>query len=62
LLRGHTYHHSLLDCALEPLARGSSPNQRPAAEAVYRIGRLTASYIHFYLPSNPQAAVRLLLP
>ncbi|MEK1908272.1 MAG: cobyrinate a,c-diamide synthase, partial [Pseudomonas sp.] len=42
LLRGHTYHHSLLDCALEPLARGSSPNQRPAAEAVYRIGRLTA--------------------
>ncbi|MBB2495141.1 cobyrinate a,c-diamide synthase [Aquipseudomonas ullengensis] len=62
LLRGHTYHHSLLDCALEPLARGSSPNQRPAAEAVYRIGRLTASYIHFYLPSNPQAAARLLLP
>ncbi|WP_454254866.1 cobyrinate a,c-diamide synthase [Pseudomonas sp. Marseille-Q8238] len=62
LLRGHTYHHSLLDCALEPVACGSSPNQRPAAEAVYRIGRLTASYIHFYLPSNPQAAARLLQP
>ncbi|MGL4318624.1 MAG: cobyrinate a,c-diamide synthase [Pseudomonas sp.] len=62
LLRGHTYHHSLLDCALEPLARGTSPNQRPASEAVYRLGRLTASYIHFYLPSNPQAAAGLLLP
>lgn len=62
LLRGHTYHHSLLDCALEPLARGTSPNQRPASEAVYRLGRLTASYIHFYLPSNPQAAAELLLP
>ncbi|MBC9250227.1 cobyrinic acid a,c-diamide synthase [Pseudomonas alcaligenes] len=62
LLRGHTYHHSLLDCALEPLARGTSPNQRPASEAVYRLGRLTASYIHFYLPSNPQAAAGLFLP
>jgi cobyrinic acid a,c-diamide synthase len=62
LLRGHTYHHSQLDSAVEPLARGSSPNQRPASEAVYRIGRLTASYIHFYLPSNPQAAAGLLLP
>lgn len=62
LLRGHTYHHSLLDCTLEPLTRGTSPNQRPASEAVYRLGRLTASYIHFYLPSNPQAAAGLLLP
>ncbi len=61
-LRGHTYHHSLLDCAIEPLTRGTSPNQRPASEAVYRLGRLTASYIHFYLPSNPQAAAGLLLP
>lgn len=62
LLRGHTYHHSQLDSPVEPLARGSSPNQRPASEAVYRLGRLTASYIHFYLPSNPRAAAGLLLP
>lgn len=61
-LRGHTYHHSVLDCALEPLARGECPNYRRTAEAVYRIGRLTASYIHFYMPSNPQAAAELLLP
>jgi cobyrinic acid a,c-diamide synthase len=32
------------------------------AEAVFRSGRLTASYIHFYLPSNPGAAARLLAP
>lgn len=61
-LRGHTYHHSLLDCDLQPLARGECPNYRRTAEAVYRVGRLTASYIHFYLPSNPQAAAELLLP
>ncbi|HSC83233.1 MAG TPA: cobyrinate a,c-diamide synthase [Pseudomonas sp.] len=62
LLRGHTYHHSVLDCAELPLARGLCPNGKPVAEAVYRIGRLTASYIHFYLPSNPQAAAELFRP
>jgi cobyrinic acid a,c-diamide synthase len=61
-LRGHTFHHSRLDSPLTPWARGSNPNLGRAAEAVYRIDRLTASYIHFYFPSNPQAAARLLLP
>lgn len=61
-LRGHTYHHSTLDCALSPLARGECPNGRGAAEAVYRQGRLTASYIHFYMPSNPRAAAAWFLP
>ncbi len=61
-LRGHTYHHSTLTTALEPLARGECPNHRRTAEAVYRLGRLTASYIHFYLPSNPQAAAALFKP
>jgi len=61
-LRGHTFHYSRLDCPLEPLARGECPTYKRTAEAVYRVGRLTASYIHFYLPSNPGAAVALLRP
>ncbi|MBD9512817.1 cobyrinate a,c-diamide synthase [Pseudomonas sp. PDM22] len=61
-LRGHTFHHSLLDSSEEPLARGVCPNDKPVAEAVFRRGRLTASYIHFYLPSNPDAAADLLRP
>lgn len=61
-LRGHTYHHSTLDCRLQPCARGECPNQRRTAEAVYQLGRLTASYIHFYLPSNPRAAAELFMP
>ncbi|WP_447751950.1 cobyrinate a,c-diamide synthase [Pseudomonas nicosulfuronedens] len=61
-LRGHTFHHSLLDSSEEPLARGVCPNDKPVAEAVFRRGRLTASYIHFYLPSAPDAAVALLRP
>jgi len=61
-LRGHTYHHSLTSTSLTPLARGVSPNGGRGAEAVYRQGRLTASYIHFYFPSNPAAAAALLDP
>ncbi|SDH40856.1 cobyrinic acid a,c-diamide synthase [Pseudomonas flavescens] len=62
LLRGHSYHHSRLESDLEPLARGECPNDKPVSEAVFRVGRLTASYIHFYLPSDPAAAAALFKP
>ena len=62
LLRGHTYHHSLTSTALEPIARGLSPNGGRGAEAVYREGRMTASYVHFYFPSNPSAIAALFVP
>ena len=61
-LRGHTYHHSLTSTALDPIARGLSPNGGRGNEAVYRLGRLTASYVHFYFPSNPPAIAALLAP
>jgi cobyrinic acid a,c-diamide synthase len=61
-LRGHTFHHSALTSALEPITRGECPNYKRTAEAVYRQGRLTASYIHFYLASDPLAAAQLFLP
>ncbi|WP_439861488.1 cobyrinate a,c-diamide synthase [Pseudomonas sp. MBLB4136] len=61
-LRGHTYHHSALSCEVAPFARGECPNYKRTAEAVYRLGRLTASYIHFYLPSAPLAAAELFRP
>ncbi len=61
-LRGHTFHHSSLASPLQPIARGQCPNYRRTAEAVFRDGRLTASYIHFYLPSAPEAAAALLRP
>ena len=61
-LRGHTYHHSLTRTELQPIARGLSPNGGRGAEAVYREGRLTASYVHFYFPSNPKAVAALFAP
>ncbi|HEY0289010.1 MAG TPA: cobyrinate a,c-diamide synthase [Pseudomonas sp.] len=61
-LRGHTYHHSLTSTQRQPIARGISPNGGRGAEAVYRDGRMTASYVHFYFPSNPQAVAALFRP
>jgi cobyrinic acid a,c-diamide synthase len=60
-VRGHTFHYSRLSTALEPWARASTPRGE-AGEAVYRIGRLTASYVHFYFPSNPRAVAAFLRP
>jgi cobyrinic acid a,c-diamide synthase len=60
-LRGHSFHHSEIIMDLEPSLFGVRQDGRPQpGEAVYRLGRLTASYIHFYLPSNPAAAAALL--
>lgn len=61
-LRGHTFHHSSLVSPLQALVRGECPNYKRTAEAVYRQGRLTASYVHFYLPSAPAAAAALFHP
>lgn len=57
-LRGHTFHHSRMETELPVLARADNPNGG-AGEAVYRLGRLTASYVHFYFPSNPDAVAAL---
>lgn len=60
-LRGHAFHHSS--------AHGSAPHGELATsvygasrEPVYRRERLVASYVHWYLPSNPEAAARLFRP
>ena len=59
-LRGHTFHYSRSETPLAHLYTSVHPAGR-AGEAVYRRERLTASYLHLYFPSNPQAAARLFL-
>lgn len=61
-LRGHTFHHSRAEIDLEPIARSTALRPHGTAESVYRLGRLTASYLHLYFPSDPSAAMRLFLP
>ncbi|WP_295457763.1 cobyrinate a,c-diamide synthase [uncultured Thiodictyon sp.] len=60
-LRGHCFHHSSAEIDLEPIARAAPLHERGAPEPVYRLGRLTASYLHLYFPSNPNAAIRLFI-
>lgn len=57
-LSGHTFHYSRSETPLAPLVRARTQDNREG-EAVYRIRRLTASYVHLYFPSNPQALARL---
>ncbi len=60
-LRGHSFHHSRLHTAVRP-DRHARTQQGGVGEALFRQGALTASYLHFYLPSNPRAAAALFLP
>lgn len=60
-LRGHTFHHSLTTTDMQALVQGVNPHGKGVSEKVYRVEKLTASYIHLYFPSNPSAAARLFL-
>ena len=54
-LRGHTFHHSKLDCAVEPVAHTRRQRFDSAGEAVFARNGLLASYFHSYFPSCPEA-------
>ena len=58
-LRGHTFHYSTTASPLTPAVRAVSPRDGSSGEAVYQVGSLTASYVHFYFPSNPAATAAL---
>ena len=60
-LRGHAFHYSVTETTLVPFAVAEKQSGSEG-EAVYRHGRLTASYLHLYWPSSPEAAARLFLP
>ncbi|MDE2440013.1 MAG: cobyrinate a,c-diamide synthase [Betaproteobacteria bacterium] len=58
-LSGHTFHYSKSESPLSPLVHAQTAEGREG-EAIYRRNRLTASYVHFYFPSNPVAVAALL--
>ncbi len=61
-LRGHSFHYSRLDTPMQPLCATQPARAGRSGEAVYRQGRLTASYFHAYFPSNPGAIAGLFSP
>lgn len=61
-LRSHTFHYSVLDTPLAPIATGERLHNTSSGENIFQLERLTASYLHAYFPSNPQACAQLFLP
>lgn len=61
-LRGHTFHYSQLETPLTPVVWSEGVRAGRRGEAVYRVGSLHASYMHFYFPSNPEAVAQLFSP
>ncbi|HJW81125.1 MAG TPA: cobyrinate a,c-diamide synthase [Acidiferrobacterales bacterium] len=61
-LRGHSFHHTHMETGLVPFTQASDARAQGRGEAVYRAGRLHASYVHAYFPSGPEAAARLFRP
>lgn len=58
-LRGHAHHHSRSHDTLPPLAHGRRQRHHAPGEAIVRAGALTATYLHLFFPSNPEATARL---
>lgn len=58
-LRGHAHHHSRSHDILPPIAHGRRQRHSAPGEAIVRLGALTATYLHLFFPSNPEAAARL---
>ncbi|MCB1930252.1 MAG: cobyrinate a,c-diamide synthase [Rhodocyclaceae bacterium] len=60
-LRGHTFHYSAMTTDREPIVVSHPTRHHGNGEPVYRLGRLTASYMHWYFPSSPGATAGLFL-
>jgi cobyrinic acid a,c-diamide synthase len=61
-LRGHSFHYSQMETPLSPIAISEGARAGRRGEAVYRVGRVHASYLHLYFPSNPEAVAQLFAP
>jgi cobyrinic acid a,c-diamide synthase len=58
-IRGHTFHYSTLTTSL-PCINAKTVDGRDG-EAIYQVGSVVASYLHFYFPSNPEVIAQLFL-
>ena len=61
IIRCHTFHHSIIETSVKPIATGERLYNTSAGESIFQLKRLTASYLHGYFASNPTAAARLFL-
>ena len=58
-VRGHTFHHARIEQHLPATLHTLAQRPHGQPEAVFRQGRLFASFMHMYFPSNPLAIAAL---
>ena len=58
-VRAHAHHRTRCEGTVQPVAFGKRAHHKAPGEPIYRIGNITASYLHFYFPSNPDAIAAL---
>jgi len=58
-IRGHAHHHSCSENTLTAIAYGKRSKHPAPGEKIIRQRKLTASYLHLYFPSNPEAVIKL---
>jgi cobyrinic acid a,c-diamide synthase len=61
-IRAHAHHRSRSSETDEPIAHGRRQRHPAPGEAIYRSKQLTASYLHLFFPSNPNAVAKLFKP
>ena len=59
ILRGHTFHYSTLQTTVVPESQASKHPDGAPGEAFYRVGSLSASYLHAYFASCPGAVAAM---
>lgn len=59
LIRAHAHHRSFSSGTPEPIACGVRQRHPAPGEEIYRQRGLTASYLHLFFPSNPEAIAKL---
>lgn len=60
-IRGHAHHRSRTTVIQNPIAYGRRQRHQAPGEAIYREKNLTATYLHLFFPSNPEAVINLFL-
>ncbi|RBO83288.1 cobyrinate a,c-diamide synthase [Marinomonas aquiplantarum] len=60
-VRAHAHHRSRSANTPEPVAHGRRQRHPAPGEAIYQTRGLTASYLHLFFPSNPEAIAHVFL-
>ncbi len=59
-VRAHAHHRTRCENTAEPIAFGKRARHPAPGEPIYQTDNITASYLHLYFPSNPEAIASLL--